>query len=79
MSAIHRTVMQSAWNLARSGARRFGGTPGLYFYAALLIAWREAKYPAVYHPGLGTQLWMGFVPLQQKTRKGQQMLPGLAL
>lgn len=79
MNRIHRTIMRSAWDLARYGAKTFGGTSGLYFYAALLIVWREAKYPAVYHPGLGTQLWMGFVPLRQKTHKGQRTLPGLAL
>ena len=72
-------IMQEAWNLARSGANRFGDSAALYFREALRIVWRESRAVSVYKPGLGTQFWMGFVPVRQEARRGQILLPGVSL
>ena len=62
-----KELMVTAWNLARFGANRFGGPASMYFWMALRIAWRNVA-----------QMWMGIVPRQEKVKRGQIMLPGLA-
>ena len=37
------TVMQTAWKIARHGAKTFGGNVKDYFSAALKMAWRAVK------------------------------------
>ena len=61
------------------GANRFGGPASLYFWMALRIAWRERGGKSVYYTkGNVAQMWMGIVPRQEKVKRGQMMLPGLA-
>lgn len=63
----------------RFGANRFGGPASLYFWMALRIAWRERGGKSVYYTkGNVAQMWMGIVPRQEKVKRGQIMLPGLA-
>ena len=46
---------------------------------ALRIAWRERGGKSVYYTkGNVAQMWMGIVPRQEKVKRGQIMLPGLA-
>lgn len=74
-----KELMVTAWNLARFGANRFGGPASLYFWMALRIAWRECGGKSVYYTkGNVAQMWMGIVPRQEKVKRGQIMLPGLA-
>ena len=74
-----RELMVTAWNLARFGANRFGGPVNLYFWMALRLAWRERGGKSVYYTnGNVSQMWMGIVPRQEKVKRGQMMLPGLA-
>ena len=74
-----KELMVTAWNLARFGANRFGGQASLYFWMALRIAWRERGGKSVYSTkGNVAQMWMGIVPRQEKVKRGQIMLPGLA-
>ena len=69
-----KELMVTAWNLAR-----FGGPASLYFWMALRIAWRERGGKSVYYTkGNVAQMWMGIVPRQEKVKRGQIMLPGLA-
>lgn len=39
-------VMTRAWEIARFGQKRFGGSVKEYFAQALVIAWAQAKAPA---------------------------------
>ena len=52
----------------------------LYFWMALRIAWRErgGKSCPLSTKGNVAQMWMGIVPRQEKVKRGQIMLPGLA-
>ena len=69
-----KELMVTAWN-----PNRFGGPASLYFWMALRIAWRERGGKSVYYTkGNVAQMWMGIVPRQEKVKRGQIMLPGLA-
>ena len=66
-------------NGLESGPVRSGGQASLYFWMALRIAWRERGGKSVYYTkGNVAQMWMGIVPRQEKVKRGQIMLPGLA-
>ncbi len=39
--------MRRAWNMARHGARRFGGKPRDYLAIAMKLAWREIRAPII--------------------------------
>lgn len=76
-----RLLMQSAWNLARNGASKFGGKPSEYIRVAMRLVWRARnKAPeTVYIPGLGARYWLPGVERKLQARRGQLLLPGLAL
>lgn len=40
-----KTIMQTAWTIARNGASKFGGSARSYLSAALKSAWAKAKTP----------------------------------
>lgn len=73
--------MQSAWNLARNGAKRFGGKPNEYIRMAMQLVWqdRNTRPESVYYPGLGTWMWLPGVERKVCVKRGQCMLPGIAL
>ena len=53
---MKKRVMAKAWQLARMGAARFGGSVRLYFACALRLAWQEIRNPrpvTVWQPHLG--------------------------
>lgn len=83
MTTNKRLIMQSAWILARQGAFRFGFSVREYFSEALKLTWQEQHWAekdiAIYRPGIGSQFWMGCVPIRQETRRGQLTLPGMLL
>ena len=85
MKATHKTTMrlfmQSAWNLARSGAARFGGTSREYIQIAMRLVWQDWKKApeSVYCPGIGTRMWLPGVERKTGSRRGQYVLPGIAL
>ena len=60
-----KELMVTAWNLARFGANRFGGPA-------------SGGKSVYYTKGNVAQMWMGIVPRQEKVKRGQIMLPGLA-
>lgn len=77
-------IMVEAWELARQGSRKFGGSSSLYFAVALHLIWQARKAQtsgqsaSVWHKGLGNQFWFpGLVHLQPADR-GQFLLPGIA-
>lgn len=76
-----RLFMQSAWNLARNGAKRFGVRPSEYIPMAMLLVWQDRKDrpESVYYPWLGT--WMCLPGVERKVcaKRGQYLLPGIAL
>lgn len=76
-----RQIMQSAWRLARNGAKRFGGKARDYIRMAMLLVWRDWKKPpqGVYYPGLGTHFWLPGVERKAYAKRGQYLLPGIAL
>lgn len=41
-----KNVMTRAWEIAKVGVKRFGGSVKEYFAQALVIAWAETKIPA---------------------------------
>ena len=66
-------------NGLESGPVRSEPFRSLYFWMALRIAWRERGGKSVYYTkGNVAQMWMGIVPRQEKVKRGQIMLPGLA-
>ncbi|KYD04164.1 hypothetical protein B4102_3313 [Heyndrickxia sporothermodurans] len=41
-----KNVMTRAWEIAKAGVKKFGGTAKMYFKEALIIAWKEVKNTA---------------------------------
>lgn len=76
-----RLLMQSAWNLARNGAKQFGGKPSEYIRMAMRLVWSDRnKAPqGVYYPGLGIHFWLPGVERKVWAKRGQYVLPGIAL
>ena len=73
-----RVLMVAAWTLARQGARRFGGSPSLYFIIALRLVWRESKPCTVWHAGLGNMFLLPGLPVPTiPGARGQFSLPGI--
>lgn len=73
-----RFLMVAAWTLARQGARRFGGSPSLYFVIALRLVWRESKPRTVWHAGLGNMFLLPGLPVPTiPGARGQFSLPGI--
>lgn len=61
----------------RSEPFRRSGQP--VFLDGSAVAWRERGGKSVYYTkGNVAQMWMGIVPRQEKVKRGQIMLPGLA-
>ncbi len=48
MTPSRAHIMRSAWRLARSGARRYGGTVRAYFRAALRLAWSRSRRSTIF-------------------------------
>lgn len=76
-----RQLMQSAWNLARMGSKRFGGKPSEYIRMAMRLVWgnRSREPEIVYIPGLGNRYWLPGVERKVQVRRGQYLLPGIVL
>lgn len=85
-----RQIMNRAWEMAREGARNFGGNAKLYFICALRIAWKESpgipqdevkpepRPPTAWHKGIGNRYVLpGVQLLSWPVRKGQFSLPGI--
>lgn len=85
-----RQIMNRAWEMAREGARNFGGNAKLYFTCSLRIAWSEL--PAIpqaeakpkptprtaWHKKVGNRYVLPGVPMPSgPVRKGQFSLPGI--
>lgn len=82
--------MYRAWEMAREGARNFGGNAKLYFACALRTAWSELpaipqtevkpepRPYTVWHKGLGNRYLLPGVPMPSgPVRMGQFSLPGI--
>lgn len=76
-----RQIMQSAWKLARNGAKLFGGRPCEYIRMAMLLVWDDRKKApeGVYYPGLGIHFWLPGMERKVCAKRGQYLLPGIAL
>lgn len=75
-----RQILKSAWNLARSGQARFGGSAREYFSQALKIIWQESRKPverprAVWQPELGMARYVlpGVAAPSIPVKAGQQL------
>lgn len=80
-----KRLMRAAWELARLGAQRFGGSSRLYFSCALRLVWADSRNggpkarPASYWAaGLGNTYALPGVLLPQQVRRGQYRLPGIS-
>lgn len=79
-------IMSSAWELARLGARQYGGNPRLYFACALRLIWadmrnskRNAARPATcWVSGIGNLYLLPGITLPQRVQRGQCCLPGIS-
>lgn len=72
-------IMNDAWALARQGAKKFGGSPKLYFAIALRLVWRDSRPRTVWHKGIGNQFVLPGMPqFTTSSPKGQFLLPGIA-
>lgn len=73
-----KRLMCAAWALARQGAKRFGGSPALYFIIALRLSWRESKPRTVWHQGIGNVFLLpGLAVPTVPGARGQFSLPGI--
>lgn len=72
-------IMKSAWQLARQGAKAFGGSPLEYIKIALLITWYDEKHPSTWQPGLGIRFLLPNVKMKREIMKGQLLFPGISL
>ena len=83
MKAQLSVIMKSAWQLARSGAKAFGGRPKEYFACALAQAWqrfgaRQPEVRSIWHAGLGNLYVLPGVAMPAGApRRGQLGLPGI--
>ena len=73
-----KCLMVAAWTLARQGARKFGGSPALYFPTALHLTWLENRPRTVWHLGIGNMFLLPGMPLPTiPVSRGQYSLPGI--
>lgn len=71
-------LMRNAWNLARMGKKRFGGSVKMYFICALRLAWADTRTRSVYRKGQGNRFWMPGVAMPaSEVKRGQFTLPGI--
>lgn len=81
--AILKKIMQSAWSLARQGARRFGGSPSAYFICSLRLSWEDLRSPkenaqTLWHPERGNQFILSGVDMPcEVSSAGEIYLPGI--
>lgn len=62
-----KNVMVRAWEIAKQGAKKFGGKVKEYFAAALKLAWKEAKEDAMTIEEKVAQVFAGFARLNKVT------------
>ena len=72
-------IMKSAWQLARQGAKEFGGKPVEYIKIALFITWYDEKHPTIWQPGLGLRFLLPNVKIRREVMNGQLLFPGISL
>ncbi len=72
-------IMNDAWELARQGAQKFGGSVKLYFGIALRLVWWDCRPRTLWHKGTGNQFVLPGLPdIRQAGSKGQFLLPGMS-
>lgn len=79
-------IMLSAWELARLGARQYGGAPRLYFACALRLVWADmlavqkaaARPVTLWVAGIGNLYLLPGITLPRQVERGQYRLPGLS-
>ena len=79
-------IMSSAWELARLGARRYGGAPRLYFVCALRLIWADirngkktaARPATLWVAGIGNLYLLPGITLPRQVERGQYHLPGIS-
>lgn len=85
-------IMNHAWEMAREGAKKFGGNAKLYFSCALKSAWSEVRASRLtkmqqeseprtaWHLGIGNRYVLPGIPIPSSPiKKGQLSLPGICL
>lgn len=79
-------IMRAAWELARLGAHRYGGSSRLYFSCALALVWADMR-PGRKHSGRPATLWvkgignlyaLPGVSVPRQVQRGQYCLPGIS-